>query len=320
MSNRYIRNLVILAKAETTYNTDPTPAANANAILVSDVNLNPLNAQNVPRDLIRAFFGSSEQLVGVRYLEMSFTVELAGSGAAGTAPAWGPLLKACMFAEDVEAGEYVAYSPITDSAGSVTIHWYDSGVRHIGLGGRGNVEITAKVGERPVMRFSFKLLCGVVSAQAVPAADYTAWIKPLIPTDTNTDDLLIGGTYADGAVTGGTAFPSTGLELNMGNQIEFTPLIGAETIDGVDREATGKILLDLTAAQEVTFKADVEANTLKSISMEHGQAAGNTILLHLASAQLLNWRKEEINKKRMVGYDLRLVPTAGNDELVIVAK
>ena len=79
MGNRYIRNTAILAKLETEYGTDAAPTEAANALLVSNVSINPLNAQNVSRDLIRPFLGGSEQLVGVANIEMSFDVEFAGS-------------------------------------------------------------------------------------------------------------------------------------------------------------------------------------------------------------------------------------------------
>src|SRR5205085_5950126 len=122
--NRFIRKTALTAKIETTYKTDPTPTGAANAMLVSNVEVNPYNAENVDRALLREYFGASEQLVGVANLQVSFDVELAGAGAAGTAPAWGPLLRACSVAETVTAGNRVEYNPITDSPESVTMYWY----------------------------------------------------------------------------------------------------------------------------------------------------------------------------------------------------
>ena len=57
---RYIRNTVILAKVETTAGTDIVPVVGSNAILVSDMSITPLDAQNIDRDLIRGYFGASE--------------------------------------------------------------------------------------------------------------------------------------------------------------------------------------------------------------------------------------------------------------------
>jgi hypothetical protein len=319
MANRYVRNLAVLAELEVTYGTDPTPLPAANGILISDANINPLNAQNVDRDLVRAYFGASEQLVGVSYVEMDFKVELAGSGVAGTAPAWGPLARACLLAEDVEA-TYVAYTPITDGQESVTIYWYDSGLLHIARGCRGTMQLMAKVTERPMMAFAFKGLLGSFSAATVPLPAYVNWIKPLVVTDTNTNDLTLGAALAAGAITGGTPYPSTGLEIDFGIQNEFIPLVGGETVDGVDRKVTGKIELDLTAPQEVAFGTDVRNNTLRAVSMQHGTVAGNIVLVHCPSVQFTNWRKAELQKKRLIGYDMTMVPLVGNDEITVIVK
>ena len=66
---RYIRNTVLAAKIETSYGTDSTPTVGSNALLISDVTINPLNAQNVPRNLVRAYMGGSENLVGPASVE-----------------------------------------------------------------------------------------------------------------------------------------------------------------------------------------------------------------------------------------------------------
>jgi hypothetical protein len=93
------RKRTILAKLESSYGVDPTPTGAANAILVRNLNVNPINAQLVQRDLIRPYLGNSDTLLAQVSVAMDFEIELAGAGASGSAPAWAPLLKACAFAE-----------------------------------------------------------------------------------------------------------------------------------------------------------------------------------------------------------------------------
>ena len=81
--SRLIRNTAILAKTETVYGVDAVPTGAANALLVSNLSINPLNAQNVDRNNIRPYLGGDEQLVGSRYVEMGFDVELVGAGTPG---------------------------------------------------------------------------------------------------------------------------------------------------------------------------------------------------------------------------------------------
>jgi hypothetical protein len=321
---RYIRNTCILAKIESAYATDAVPTGAANAMLVSDLSINPLQANNVSRELVRPYFGGSEELVGTRYIECGFSVELVGSGTAGTAPAFGPLLRACALAEVLIASTRVDYNPITTGQESVTIYWYDDGVLHKLLGARGTVDFKLGSGERPVMVYKFQGLYGGISAATPSGIDFSAFKTPLVVTDANSGDVTFGGTVSPTgapAITGGTSIPSMGLEVMLGNTVQFTPLLGGETVDVTQREVTGKARLDLTAAQEVSRMADVLAATLSSMSLSHGLVAGYKVLMHLPSVQSLNPTKEELNGRRLIGYDLRAVPPpagSGNDELRLV--
>lgn len=317
---RYSRNSVVLAKTEVTYGVDPTPTGAANAVLVSNLSVNPLNANNVSRDLVRAYFGGSEQLVGTVNVEVSFDVELQSSGTAGTAPAWGPLIRACGFGETISAGNRVEYLPVSASFESVTIYYHDDGVLHKVLGSRGTVDVTMAVGERPMLKFKFTGLDGGVTAVANATPTYTAFKTPAVVTDANTNDLLVGCTYTTGTLGTGTAYPSRGIEWTVGNDVKYTPMVGGETVDLVQREVTGKVMLDLTAAQEVSFMSTVKANTTQSFGFQHGTAAGFVSIIYAPTVQLINPRKEDVDGRRLIGFDLRAVPSTGNDELRICVR
>lgn len=315
---RYIRNSAILAKIETVYKTDPVPTGAANAILVSNLSINPLNAQNVSRDLIRGYMGGSEQLIGNAFVEASFDIEVAGSGAAGTAPAYGALLRACGMAEAVTASTRVDYTPVSAAFESVTIYYHDDGVLHKLLGARGTFSLDMGSGNRPVMKFRMLGIDGGISATANPALTLTAWKAPGVITDPNTGDVTVGCTYSAGALSGGTTYPSQGLQIDIGNTVNHVPLLGDESIEITQRDASGSVSLDLTAAQEVSFMATVKANTVQGIGMLHGTTAGYKVLVFAPGTQMINPKKADINGRRLIGYDLRLTPSAGNDELRIV--
>lgn len=94
------RKRLILAETEGSYGVDPSPDG-ADAILVRDLNITPQQSDVVNRDLVRPYLGASEQLLANTRVECTFSVELAGSGTAGTAPRFGKVLKACALAETV---------------------------------------------------------------------------------------------------------------------------------------------------------------------------------------------------------------------------
>lgn len=106
MATRYWRKKAILAKIESAYGQDPTPTGAANAILMRDVTFNPLEAEYVDRDVVREYLGHQEQIVATSQAKLSYAVEMAGSGTAGVAPAWGPLLRACGMGEYILAAAH----------------------------------------------------------------------------------------------------------------------------------------------------------------------------------------------------------------------
>lgn len=104
------RKRSILAKIEGTYGTDPVPTGAANAILVRNLNINPLAATVVGRALIRPFLGEVDHLNANTHVGIDMEVEVTGAGTAGTAPAYGPLLRACGLSETILA------APLTGTA------------------------------------------------------------------------------------------------------------------------------------------------------------------------------------------------------------
>ena len=321
MPNRLIRNTAILLKQETTYAVDSVPTGGANALLVSNLSITPFNASNVDRDNIRPFLGASEQLVGSRYVQFGFDLELSGSGTVATAPAWAPALMSCGFAETLTATFRADYTPISTGFKSATIYWFDDGLLHKATGCRGNVMFKLGVSQRPVMSYSFTGLYNTPTVVSNPTVTLTGFKTPQVIIDANTGDIILGGTHAVGvapAITAGSAFPSQGIEIDMGNKVDFTALLGGETVDMTQRSVTAKVMFDLSAADEAAAYAAVESNTLTSVGLQHGTVVNQKIMFFLPSVQRINPSKGEANGKRLVGFDLRAVPVMGDDEIRIV--
>lgn len=318
---RQTRSLMIQLALETTYGTAQTLTA-TDVIMVSAPKVTPINANNVSLDRTLPYLGASPELVGTRYASVEFEAELAGSGVVGTAPAWGRALQCCGFAQTIAATR-VDYLPLTDSQPSATIYINDSGSVHLLTGARGSVSIKLVQGEKPTLMFKFDGMYNPITATSAPATDYSSWKMPKVPTNANTAALVLGGTITTGAtapaITGGATLPSLGLEIDMGNQVQFTPLIGRETIDITGRDAKGKLRVDLTAAQEVSYATNVLNATTQSIGIIHGTTVGEKVALFLPNGQLTNYAKDELNGTRLISYDVRALPLAGNDEVRIVA-
>lgn len=315
MATRKIRNTVILALVASIFGADAAPTA-ANAVLVAEMSITPLEAQNIERKVMRGSYGGNAELVGTANVKCSITVELAGSGAAGTAPAWGQLMQGCAMAEGILATPArVEYTPVSTGLKDLTIYYYDDGVLHKLINAMGTVTLTAKVGERPMLKFDFTGVDGTVSAVSNPVADYTAWKIPVAMTKANVVDVTLGATYAAGALAVGTIYPSNGLEINWGNQVEFLANLSTEKVDITDRNVAGSVEYELTAAQEVSFMADVKNNTLRTLGFTIGLTTGNKIIVHAPAVQHKNYKLVDVKGTRYVGYDLSFLPINGNDEI-----
>ena len=316
---RKSRNTVILAKIETTIGTDAVPTGAANALMISNQSY-ALNITNVDRAIVRAYMGASEQLAGTRNVQISFDVEMSGSGTAGTAPAWGPLLQACAFAEVVTAGQRVEYNPVSTGFKTLTIYFQDDGVTHKALGCMGNVQAMAEEGQIPKFRFTFTGVDGGTTAATNATPTLTAWKTPVVVNNDNTGRVTLGATYATGALSGGTEYCSRGLTFDAGNAVSYLSMLGpCSGVEITDRQSTGSLVLDLDAAAEVAAFNAVIANTLTSVGVVHGTAAGAKVLLFAPAAQRLNPAHQDNDSRIHIGFDLRLTPVSGNDELRIVA-
>lgn len=318
--SRLIRNTAILAKIETAYGVDAAPTGAANALLVSNLSINPLNAQNVERGNIRPYLGGDEQLVGTRYVEMGFDVELVGSGTLGTAPAWGALLRACGFAEVITAGVRVDYVPVSTGFEATTIYWYDDGVLHKGLGARGTASLKLTVGEKPTISCKFVCLYGGVTAVALPTVDLDEWQIPQIVLDANSGQLMWGATHDVAvvpALIGGQSYPSKGVTIDLGITAPFRALLGGESVPITERKVTGAVQLELTALEEVAAMAAVLSTSKTSLGMIHGTNAGSRVAVFMPGVQRIEPAKEEDNGARMNAFKILINPVVGNDEIRI---
>ena len=319
MPDRKERDTAVLFKLETGgYGVDAVPVAASDAILVRKFSAKQ-EIKYIKNPEVRPYMGGSADLVGETYITGSFEVAMGGSGAAGTPTMWSRSLRAAAFAEAITAVTRCDYTPITNALESASMYYYDSGVLKKVLGVRCNISgFKMPYGDVPVLSVNFIGKDGGDTAVASPALTLTPWKAPLALNTANSGLLTIGCTYAAGALVGGTTFPSKGIEISLGGQLNWMGLLGGEEADLTDRDVTGKLTIDLTAAQEITNMGIVKAGTLQGIGLLHGVTAGHKLLTHLPAVQLKNPTKDSLNGKRVITYDIAALPVAGNDEWRIV--
>jgi hypothetical protein len=303
------RKRTLLAKIEAIYGTDPVPTGAANAIQVRNLNINPQETETEKRNLVRPYLGNSEEIPVAIHVTADFEVELAGSGAAGTAPAYGPLLRACAFSETISAGVSVVYALVSGSFESVTLYFNVDGVLHTLTGARGTVSFDLTAKKLPVMKFKFTGLYSPVTDAVAPALTLTAWKKPVPVNGVNTTDLTLHG-YA-GIIL-------SQLSVDVANSVAFESLVGVEEVNVTDRAPAGTIAMRAVSVATKDWWTAIKDATTGALSITHGTVAGNKVKLDAPGVQLTKPTYQDMNGNQMLQAGLVLVPGAtGNDELTI---
>jgi len=299
------RKRLILAKAESTYGTDSTPAG-TDAVLVRNLDITPLSGDLVSRDLIRPYLGNYDQLIAKTSVAISFEVELAGSGTAGTAPRYGAILKACGMSETIVASTSVTYAPVSASFSSVTIYFNVDGVLHKLTGCRGDVSMSCAVGQIPTLKFSMTGVYNSPTDTAQPAVTYSAQATPLV--------------FRQGNSSAFSFFSYSGVlqsvEFNMANSIVYRELVGGTKEALItDRKPAGTVMIEApTIATKDFFTAALGTST-GALTFLHGTTAGNKVTFTASQVDVLNPTYQDQDSVMMLSVPYVATPTtAGNDE------
>lgn len=308
MSIRW-RDKTLLAKIEASYGVDPTPTGAANAILATEVRLTPMDGNDVSRNLETPWLGPQGTIPAELLARLAFNVEFVPSGAAGTAPAWGPLLRACGVAETIDAGVSVTYNPVSSAHESVTLYMTTGGTRYVLPGARGTCAIAFTAQGIPYLEFEFTSLFTDPSEQTRPTPTFTAWKKPKLATSANTPVFTIDEDD----------FVLRSFRLNLGNQVEPRLLIGSEAVVITDRADMVEATVEAVALSAFNPFALAAAQTAVEVELVHGTAAGSIATLNVPAAQIQRPQGLE-NAQGILEWPLRMVPLpdAGDDQWTLV--
>lgn len=307
------RKTVILAKIETTYGTDSVPVGGTNAILVSNLNLSaPMSTEYAQRDLVRAYLGNSESLPNDFFSTVEFEVELAGSGTAGTAPAYAPLLRACGFTETINAGVSAVYALNSTTFPSLSIYFNVDGVLHKLTGARGTVSMSLNVKQIPKYRFTFMGVYNEVEDAALPAPTYSAFRKPLTVSRGNTSSFSLHGFTPC----------MSALEINLANEMAMRSLVNCtQEVFITDRKPAGSTTIEAPTVAQKDYWDIVASAATGALSVTHGLVAGNIIQISAPNTQLTTPQYSVEEGFQMLQMALIFVPgSAGNDELSITVR
>ena len=300
------RKRLIQVKKESTYGTDSTPAG-TDALLVRNLEITPIEADVVSRDLIRNYLGNSPQLLANTRASITFQVELAGSGTAGTAPRYGAILQACGLSETIVASTSVTYAPVSSSFSSATIYFNNDGIRHILTGCRGTFTMNAEVGQIPTLDFTMVGIYNAPTDTALPTTTYSAQASPLIFKQGNTSAFQFF-SYA-GCLQS--------VSFDIGNETVYRELVGCtKEVLITNRASSGAVMLEAPALATKDFFNLAQTETTGNLTFLHGTTAGNRATFTAGQCDISNPTYGDQDGVQMLNVPYVATPTtAGNDEI-----
>jgi len=260
---------ILMVKTEVTYGVSPS-AAGTDALLVLDADLTPLDGELLERELIDSTFGRvRSRVIAQRKMGLKFGIEAAGSGTAGTAPKFDPLMRACGFNAATVPSTSVTYTPISTTPESCELHHNWDGNKHQGLGARGTFDISFQAGQFPRFDYTMTGIYVPPTDVAFPTPTYTNQAAPVAFDAGNTPTVTVAGLSAC----------VSEFSCSIGNQVEFFDHAGCtKQVRITDRMVEGSITIERPDALSTKdFYALAIAGTTSAITFTHGTVAGNRV-------------------------------------------
>jgi len=305
---------VLLAKKETTYGTDAAPTAAANAILTRNFSTKPVESDRLERNLDQRVFGARASAATNERRTMSYEVELAGSGTAGTAPAWMELLEACgMAAAVLSAGASAVQNFAAPGVAgtSLTQHDYMADQRRKTVGAVGTFSLDYTAGAYPFATLQFTGLIPTATPfdKSAPTAPVlTRWKRP---QEVNVDNTTVS--------LDGYSAVTRSWRAEAGVDVALRNLVGSRYVRRGNHSMTSTLVIEAPDIAAKDYISRLRANDLVAFSLTHGLGAGNILNLASAKVQIADIAESEENDILMWTLSLIHTVDGGAADLTITA-
>jgi len=307
------RKKFLIAKIESTYGTDPSPVGGSDAIQVTNLEVTPIESDNVQAAAYQGFIGNSTRgtLVANKRVSVTFDVELAGSGTAGTAPAFGPLLKSCGLSETIVSSTSVTYAGVSSSFDSATIYCFYDGTRHKITGARGSVSFNFTAGQFAVASFNF---IGIYNAPDDTALSGSFTVANQAAAIEVNDTNMTTATFH-----GVSSARIESFDLALNNELIYKETASNKEVIITNRAPGGTAVIEAPAVGTTDYFAKAAGVTTGATNLVLGATAGNILSLSAAQTDITGVSYGDTNGVISLSMPYLALPTtAGNDELSLV--
>ncbi|MGS1128471.1 hypothetical protein ACVCL3_15860 [Rhodanobacter sp. UC4437_H4] len=317
MSKILFRKKTLLAAKEVTYGVAAALDAATNAIQTSQLAISPLEGDALNLNLDKPNFGADLGTMVGKHVMVTFRVPVAGSGVAGTAPAWGVLLAGCghtetLLADDAGPPVTVASAVYTpgDDSDSLTMKFVQDKTLHQITGARGSVKLVTAKREYAWFEFSFMgLFNAPTNLGAALNAVYSSWKKP-VPFRASTVDCTLFGQIVG----------LHNLNIDFGQKVEFYEHSEEESVQITDRQANFDATFEEADIPTHDYFADVNGEAAGALLYKHGTAAGNIVEINAANSQAQTIKRSDEQGVSALQVTGPLAAIAPDPDYTIVAR
>ncbi len=295
----YAQMAVLVAEETVAYGQEVTPAA-GDALKLRDAKI-ALIGNEISEDLVDPNWGNDLSHFVGKFVEITGTSFIAGSGAAGNLPGIATVMRCAGHAEDQQAAD-VTYTPVQDGIPSLTAYFQHGRDTWKIVGGRANVTI------KPNKGGWFDLAVRIVGLFALPEDNagvittpaYVNWNPPqAVEYDTLTASLH------------GQAVIMHDFSFDCGNNIAPIDVSGQKEVRINNRLPTSQITI---AAPNLTIKDFYQiaaARTLGPFTLQLGATAGDTVVFRMPACQIKLNSMESPDIEGDKGLTMALNPIVG---------
>jgi hypothetical protein len=285
----------------------------SNAIQVTGVDITPIESDTIQADAMQGFLGNSTRgtVLANKRVSVSFSTELSGSGSAGTAPGYSPLLKSCGLSETVVSGTSVTYAPVSASFSSCTIYCFYDLTRHKITGARGTVTFNLVAGQIASADFQFT---GIYNAPDSTDMSGT-WTLANQAAGLEVNDTNITTATFHGVAS--QRIESFDLALN--NEVVYKETVSSKQSLIVNRAPGGTAVIEALDTATTDYFAKAVAVSTGATDIILGASAGNIVRLKADQTDITGVSYGDTNGVRSLNVPYLALPTtAGNNEISLI--
>lgn len=305
---------VVLAKKETTYGTDAVPTVLLNGVMTRNYQGKPVDVDQVDRNLDSPTYGAQPGMPSNERRTFSYEVEIAGSGTAGTAPAWMELLEGCGMAAPALTAMTDAKQVFAAPGTMSSLSHYDflSDQRRKALGCVGTFSMDFSAGAYPFISLNWTGLVPAATPfdKAAPGAvTLTRWQDPLEVNDANTDFTLDG-----------YAAKMKSWKIDGGVSVAMRNLVGSRSVRRGNHSTKSTVVIEAVDVATKDYISTLRNGSLIAVDLTHGTVAGNIVEVSATKAQITNITENKENDIVMWTVELLHTISGGAADLQITAK